>query len=114
MLVVDDDPAILEFLQMALEDANYDVMTAAHGAAALERVRKRSPGLILLDALMDVMTGKEFAEAYRAMPVDHAPIVVLSAVRDIKKEATAIGGDAYLAKPFELADLLNVVKRYLP
>jgi DNA-binding response OmpR family regulator len=113
ILVVDDDAAIVEFLQMALEDNDYDVMTAPHGAAALEIVRQRSPGLILLDARMTVMDGKEFAQAYRATPGEHAPIVVLTAVRDVEQEAAAIGCDAYLGKPFELAALLDVVKHYL-
>jgi DNA-binding response OmpR family regulator len=113
ILVVDDDAAIVDFLQMALEDEEYDVLTAPNGAVALEIVRRHTPRLILLDARMPVMSGKDFARAYRASPGQHAPIVVLTAVGNASREAIEIGADAYLGKPFELADIRDVVARLL-
>jgi CheY-like chemotaxis protein len=112
VLVVDDDDSIREFVSVALTDEGYDVLTAADGAEALETVRRRMPGVILLDMRMPVMDGWEFSRAYRASPEPHAPIVVVTAARDVEDRARQIEADGYLAKPFDLDDLLAIVKRF--
>lgn len=113
VLAVDDDPSILELVQMALEDDGYTVMTAADGAEALELLDKHSLGLILLDMRMSRVNGWEFAEAYRRRPGPHAPIVVITAAADAAARAAEIGAEGYLGKPFGLDELSEVVSRYL-
>src|SRR5215831_1101628 len=79
ILVVDDDPAIRAFVQLALEDTGYEVIVATDGLDALEAIREREPGLILLDMRMPRMNGWEFAAAYRREWSPRAPIVIMTA-----------------------------------
>ncbi len=113
VLVVDDDDTIRELIAMALVDEGYEVETAVHGKEALDQVAKDALSLILLDMRMPVMDGWEFAEIYRQLPGPHAPIVVLTAGRDAANAAAQIGAAGYLAKPFDLERLLNVVAEHL-
>lgn len=112
ILVVDDDQGIRDFVGMALTDEGYDVVTAPHGAAALELASARVPSVILLDMRMPIMDGWEFARAYRQRPGPHAPIVVFTAARDAAERAAQIAADGVLPKPFDLTELLTVVGRH--
>jgi CheY-like chemotaxis protein len=107
LLIVDDEVAILEALTDILSVEGYEVVTAANGAEGLEHVRKDRPDLILLDLMMPVMDGQEML---RRLKEDAAlrsiPVVVMSAGRVSKSE---LQGSRFLAKPFELDDLLNTV-----
>lgn len=113
VLVVDDDPAILDFVSMALADEGYDVESATDGQAALEAVHSRPPDLILLDMRMPIMDGWQFAAAYAAQPGPHAPIIVLTAAEDAANLAKEIHAQGYVAKPFALDDLLTVVEQHI-
>ncbi len=112
ILVVDDDESILEMIDVALSFEGYQVDTAPHGAAALELLRSRQPDLILLDMRMPVMDGWEFSRRYRETSGPLAPIVVLTADRSAGDSASQVDADAFLAKPFDLAELLQVVGRF--
>jgi two-component system, chemotaxis family, chemotaxis protein CheY len=111
-LVVDDDDAIVQFLQMALTDNGYEVVTAGDGWAALDLARQSPPDVIFLDMRMPGMDGWTFARLYREGTGPHAPIVVLTAARDAGVFAAQIEADAFLAKPFELKELLRLAQRY--
>ncbi len=113
ILVVDDDEGILGFVQMALEDEGYEVLTARQAAAALDAIRQRRPQLILLDLWMPVMNGWDFARAYRELPGPHAPIVVLTAGRAEGPDDGEVEAAAYLSKPFDVDDLVEAVARYV-
>ena len=114
VLVVDDDEAILEFIGEALADEGYEVLTALNGeeALALAVGSNPRPDLILLDMRMPVMDGWDFARAYHDLPGPHAPIVVITAARDAATAAEEIGAAGYLAKPFSLQELLDLVGRF--
>ncbi len=112
VLVVDDDESILDFVREALEDAGYRVETATDGGEALELAARRPPDLILLDMRMPIVDGWEFAERYRQSPGPHAPMIVMTAARDAEAIAADIHADGYLAKPFTLDSLLDLVERY--
>jgi two-component system, chemotaxis family, chemotaxis protein CheY len=113
ILVVDDEESILGFVQMTLEDEGYEVITADNGAQALDVARRHLPRLILLDLRMPVMSGEEFMTAYRAMPGPHAPIVILTAARDGQKRAAEAAFETHLRKPFDLAELVDLVGKYV-
>jgi CheY-like chemotaxis protein len=114
VLVVDDDPDILEALSEILEAENFEIRRARNGQEALERLEPDPPRLILLDLMMPVMDGWEFAKLMRQRPrVAHIPIIVLSADRNVGSKANDIGAVGHLAKPFELNDLLDMVRRTL-
>ncbi len=114
MLVVDDDPDILEALSEILEAEGYNVMRARNGQEALTCLAATPPALILLDLMMPVMDGWEFAQRMRQQPaVAQIPIIVLSADRNVGAKARDIGAVGHLPKPFELNDLLEMVHRSL-
>ncbi len=112
VLVVDDDESIRELVEMALSSEGHQVMTAPHGAAALEAIALSPPDVILLDMKMPVMDGWEFARVYRAAPGQHAPIVVVTAAQDAASRAAEVAADGHLPKPFDLEDLFRVVDQY--
>jgi CheY-like chemotaxis protein len=115
VLVVDDDPDILEALSEILEAEGFQIRRARHGKEALERLEPDPPQLILLDLMMPVMDGWEFAHQLRLRPGGlNIPIIVLSADRNVGPKAKEIGALGHLAKPFELNDLLNLVQKTLP
>ena len=109
VLVVDDDPDILEAICDILEAEGYEVARARHGEEALARVEDRRPAVILLDLMMPVMDGVAFAQALRLRPaVRDVPIVVISADGNPQR-AASVGASGYLAKPFDIEALLAQV-----
>jgi CheY-like chemotaxis protein len=118
VLVVDDDPDILDAICDILDGEGYRVARARHGLEALERVKQEAPAVILLDLMMPVMDGLAFAEALRARERGRAasvgashstiPIVVISADGNPQK-AAAVGARGFLAKPFDIDALLSQV-----
>jgi two-component system, chemotaxis family, chemotaxis protein CheY len=115
VLVVDDDPDILEALSEILEAEGFEIRRARNGKEALERLEPEPPHLILLDLMMPVMDGWEFAQRMRQKSphVASIPIIVLSADRNVGSKAKDIGAVGHLAKPFELNDLLSMVRQAL-
>jgi DNA-binding response OmpR family regulator len=112
VLVVDDDPDILDALSEILEVEGYEVQRARNGREALQRLEHGPPDLVLLDLMMPVMDGWEFARSLD--PDARPPIIVLSADRNVSVKAQEIGALGWLAKPFELSELLAVVRRAIP
>jgi CheY-like chemotaxis protein len=111
VLVVDDDPFIVEALSELLRDEGYAVRTATNGLEALESLTDRCPDVILLDLMMPVMDGWEFARERRSRDLCQAArLVVLTAAADPATKATEVGADAYLAKPYSAEQLLRVVE----
>jgi DNA-binding response OmpR family regulator len=112
VLVVDDDPDILDALSEILEVEGYDVQRARNGREALQRLEQGLPDLVLLDLMMPVMDGWEFARSLA--PGARPPIIVLSADRNVSAKAKEIGALGWLAKPFELSELLEAVRSVVP
>jgi DNA-binding response OmpR family regulator len=110
VLVVEDDDSIRDLVDIVLTSAGYEVLTASDGAAALQVAGAVRPDLVLLDMRMPVMDGWEFARRYRAGPEPHAPIVVVTAARDAAQRASEIDANGYLGKPFDMGELLALVR----
>jgi len=109
VLVVDDDPDILEAICEILGMEGYRVAQARHGAEALARVAAERPDVILLDLMMPVMDGVAFAEALRTRhPGCDIPVLVISADANPER-AGGLQARAFLAKPFDLETLLAQV-----
>ncbi|HVO18839.1 MAG TPA: response regulator [Anaeromyxobacter sp.] len=114
VLVVEDDLDLVGLMEMVLTDAGYEVRTAGDGRRALERVTEGMPGLVLLDMRMPVMNGWEFAREFRSRYGRACPIVVVTAAENAQLRAAEIEAEGWLAKPFELDDVLRLVARFLP
>jgi DNA-binding response OmpR family regulator len=111
LLIVDDEVAILEALTDILSVEGYEVATAANGAEGLKRAGEERPDLILLDLMMPVMDGQEMLRRLKeSTDLRTIPVVVMSAGRVSKSE---LQGSRFLAKPFELDDLLDTVSAEL-
>ena len=130
VLVVEDDDAIRRLVSMALIEHGCEVVVASNGAVALERVREQRADLILLDMNMPIMDGWEFARRYKELEaaraieqgmnggrgagVDgRAAVIVMTAGTSASSRAAQIEADDYLAKPFDLDQLIGMVERYL-
>jgi len=114
VLIVDDDTDIRSTVREVLEDEGYDVMDAANGLEALAKLRQsRLPGLILLDLSMPVMSGAEFRFEQRNDPaLAPVPVVVVSAAGNLDIKVAPLEAEAFLRKPVQLEELLEVVARY--
>src|SRR3954470_21093259 len=113
VLVVDDEPAILDMIAELLGYEGFQVATTSHGSLALERAKHDPPGLILLDLMMPGMSGWQVIAALKAPPQTRAiPVVVLSARRDLPATAKELGIVTFLAKPFDIDELIGIVRQY--
>lgn len=116
ILVVDDEPDIVDFLTTVLADEGYSTETARDGLEALEKIDAVQPSLMILDLMMPRMTGFEVLDSIRRRGSRHKPsIIVLSAKSthgDIL-DALERGADDFIPKPFELEDLLLRVRVWL-
>jgi CheY-like chemotaxis protein len=110
ILVVDDDRAIRQTLADILETEGYSVVQAANGAEALIQIGESLPRLILLDMRMPVMDGWQFARALKRHGL-RFPIIVITAAQNARQWAQEVEAQDFLAKPFELDDLVEKVQR---
>src|SRR5688500_3798001 len=113
VLVVEDDQDARELVCEILEDAGYQVIGAAHGREAIERLRGAKPCVILLDLTMPVMDGWSFREWQKQDPsAATIPVVVVSAINNLKDVAANLSAAGYVEKPVQLGPLLRAVATY--
>ncbi|MDQ3008252.1 MAG: response regulator [bacterium] len=113
ILVADDDSGILEVISLMLEDAGYDVETTVNGETEV-MVEKYLPDLILLDIWMSGMDGRKICKSLKGQKLTkHIPIIMISANKDTENIAKESGANDFIAKPFEMQDLLNKVDKHL-
>src|SRR5215208_2012780 len=104
ILIVDDEPFNVDYLEQELEELNYNIIKASNGKEALDQVKSQEPDLILLDIMMPVMDGFAALEQLKADPrMRHIPVIVISAMNDLESVVKGIqqGAEDYLPKPFE-------------
>jgi DNA-binding response OmpR family regulator len=111
ILVVDDDVAILEALEILL-GPRYDVLTASDGREALRHIRDRDVDLVVSDVLMPLVAGEELVEAARRSGV-RIPVILMSGHRERLERARESGADDYLYKPFPFRTLEERIERLL-
>jgi two-component system, OmpR family, response regulator MprA len=114
LLVVDDDPDVLDSLGRALRLAGYRVTVAGNGGDALDVVARSPVDLIVLDILMPIVDGFDMCRRLRERG-DGTPILMLTARDDIDDRVTGleVGADDYLVKPFALRELLARIRALL-
>jgi two-component system KDP operon response regulator KdpE len=113
ILVVDDEPRMIRFIQMNLELEGYQVSEAANGFEALNKVRDELPDLIILDVMMPDMDGFETLRLLRE--ISQVPIIMLTVKADEsdKVKGLELGADDYVTKPFSPKELSSRVKAVL-
>ena len=112
MLIVEDDDDLRSLIAGALEDSGYVAVGAADGAAALAACEDRDPDVILLDLGLPRLGGQAFADAYRR-GLGRAKIIVMSGAERGGEQSGRMHAAVFLSKPFDLALLLDAVKRVL-
>ena len=116
ILIVDDEPDLVETIQVSLELEDYECLLAYDGFRGFERAQKEKPDLIILDVMLPGMNGYKvcrllkFDEKFK-----HIPIIMLTAEAQEKDRLTGkeTGADFYMTKPFSADKLLAKVKEYL-
>jgi len=114
ILVVDDEPNIVDVVSMALRFQGFEVETAGTGAEAMAAVARFRPHLLVLDVMMPDMDGFEVARRLGAQQ-GRVPIIFLTArdATEDKVRGLSIGGDDYVTKPFSLEELVARVRSIL-
>ncbi len=104
ILIVDDEPFNVDYLEQELEDLDYDTVSAGDGRQALAQVAATSPDLVLLDIMMPILDGFEVLARLKADPATRdIPVIIISAANDMSNVVRGIklGAEDYLPKPFD-------------
>ncbi len=117
VLIVDDEPNVVDLVRVTLEDERVRVLDAPDGATAMETLAALQPDLVLLDVNLPDVSGFEICEWIRDDAVRARTKVVMltaAAQRDDLARGQAVGADHYLTKPFSPVRLLSLVEELLP
>jgi DNA-binding response OmpR family regulator len=109
ILVVDDEPDIVELVTYSFQEAGYEVVTARSGMEALRQARACLPDLILLDLMLPELDGMAVCEILRRLPsTARIPVIMLTAwnTDDARRLGLAAGASEYLTKPFSPRELI--------
>ncbi|MGY2284659.1 response regulator [Pseudomonas gingeri] len=116
VLIVDDTPDNLALLSDALNDAGYMVLVALDGLSALNRIERRRPDLILLDAMMPGLDGFETCRRIKAQPESaDIPVLFMTALTESRHvvQGFEVGGSDYVTKPIQIDEVLARVAAHL-
>lgn len=108
-MIADDDPGIVDAVEMLLEFEGYKVTATADGSKVLD-MKEGLPDLLLLDIWMSGEDGRDICKKLKqAEFTRNIPVIMISASRDVRDSAIAAGADDFLAKPFEMDELLKKI-----
>jgi DNA-binding response OmpR family regulator len=116
ILIVDDDPDLVELLRLALTNAGYKTQSAANGADALRTARRSPPDLVVLDLVLPKLNGFNVCSALREDPATSVvPIIMMTVLPGEFPRLTGMemGANAYLNKPFQIEEMLTLVRNLL-
>ena len=116
ILIVEDEPDVVDLVRYHLRRAGFDVLTALNGPAGLETATQSRPDAIVLDVMLPQMTGIEVCKALRnANETADIPILILTAKAEITDRIAGLelGVDDYITKPFSPRELLRTVEKIL-
>ncbi|HEY0174774.1 MAG TPA: response regulator transcription factor [Pedobacter sp.] len=113
IFIADDDEAIVDATSLMLEMAGYEVSHTLNGADVHAAMASK-PDLLLLDIWMSGIDGRDVCREVKADPATgDIPVLMISASRDIRESALASGADDFLAKPFDMQDLLDKIEKLI-
>ncbi len=116
ILIVDDEPDIVDFIKYNLQKEGYDILTASNGEEAIQEAEDGKPDLIILDIMMPKMDGVEVCRYLRSRPEFEKTIVAFLTAREEDYSQIAaldVGGDDYITKPIRPRVLISRVKALL-
>jgi DNA-binding response OmpR family regulator len=114
IMIADDDQGILDAVGLLLEFEGYEVISALNCSGLLSE-EPSLPDLLLLDIWMSGADGRDTCKVLKEKQVTASlPIIMISASKDIGASAIAAGADDFLAKPFEINDLLKKIEKFCP
>jgi CheY-like chemotaxis protein len=117
ILVIEDDKDIRDTIVYILEEEHYDII-ASEDSKILKSIDTHKPDLVLLDNWLtdwkSDANGQQLSKELKTNPAtQHIPVIIISAVSNIKEIAEAGMADGYLRKPFDLAELVDIVKKHI-
>jgi DNA-binding response OmpR family regulator len=113
ILIVEDEPGMIELLSVALEDEGFIISIANNGQQGLQKVETEDPDLIISDVMMPDMNGYEFCEQLRQNPKTASiPFIFLTAKKDVSDRVRGLnlGADDYISKPFHVVEVVARIK----
>ena len=113
ILILNDEPDLLEVSAMVLEDMGHCVKTISTGNGILETARRFDPDLVLIDWVMPGLQGDQVFRNLRSGLEKKMPILLMSALADGAEKARTIGTDGFLPKPFDARQLKELVGKAL-
>ena len=114
VLVLDDDIAVLEAIETALTYEDFEVITMGRTYNIFKSIEEYKPDIILLDFILDGLTGGEICRNIKANPdTQHLPVIIISAYQGSMESLKAYGCDHFIAKPFSLKDLIDGINKTL-
>ncbi len=109
-MIADDDPGIVDAVEMLLEFEGYHVTSTVDGSTVLD-MKDQLPDLLLLDIWMSGEDGRDICKKLKSATITkNIPVIMISASRDIKQSAMDAGADDFLAKPFEMDELIKKIE----
>lgn len=110
VLIADDDPWIVDLVKTFLQSEGFSVQSARNGQEALCEIAQHRPDIVLLDVMMPIKDGVTCCIELRQNPdTAEMPVVIMSATENVSSRLREIGADGFIAKPFDIEDLLAVL-----
>lgn len=114
IMVIDDDEGILDGFQAILESEGYDVTLAYNAEKLFLLTGTELPDLILLDILLSGSDGREICGKLKSNPATKSiPVIIISAHPGVEKSIKRIGADGFIAKPFDMDELLKIIREFI-
>ncbi|PTR00105.1 response regulator receiver domain-containing protein [Mucilaginibacter yixingensis] len=115
ILICDDDEGILDLVELILKEEGFETIPEINSLNIANIVNREHPDLLLLDLWMPVLSGDQVLRSLRENPATRGlPVIVISASRDGKTIAMNAGATDFIAKPFDLDQLVEKVRTVLP
>lgn len=112
-MLADDDPGIVDAIGLMLEFEGYEVSSTVNGATVSD-IKAKYPDILVLDIWMSGQDGRDICRQLKNdSSIQHIPVLMISASKDIRQSAMDAGADDFLAKPFEMDDLLSKIARLI-
>ena len=116
ILVIDDDPDVMDLVQTALSSAGYEVHAAYDGKQGVEKIKKQRPDLLIMDLTMPIMDGWAVLIALKKDPNYTAiPVMIITSSKEIQniEKAKKLGVQSYLVKPFDPQKMIKIARHLL-